>query len=133
MSKFEEKYKKKISISNYANKIYEDPFFSIPLAKAAVNYSVFSSKWDIEEVNEDNILKIIHRESGDSISLSFNSLKDKIEFVKNIYTSQRINQIGKGIDLEKLANSNLKPQTDLNLNTVIKKVINNFKFSESNN
>jgi len=133
MSRLEEKLNKEISISNYANKVYEDPFYRVPLAKAAVNYSVFSSKWDIEEVNEDNILKIIHRDSGDNISLSFNTLKDKIEFVKNIYASQHVNQVGKGIDLEKLANRNIKPKTDSNLNTVVKKVINNFKSSESNN
>ena len=133
MSTSREKSVKEISINQFSNKIYEDPLYRIPLPKAAVNYSIFSSKWDIEEVNEDNILKIIHRESGDSISLSFNTLKDKIEFVKNIYASQHVNQVGKGIDLEKLANSNIKPKTDSNLNTVIKKVINNFKSSESKN
>ena len=82
MSASEEKENKEISISHYAYKVYEDPLFGIPLAKAAVNYSVFLGKWNIEEVNEDNILKIIQRESRDSISLSFNTLKDKIEFVK---------------------------------------------------
>ncbi len=133
MSTLKEKSEKKISINQYSNKIYEDPLYRIPLPKAAVNYSVFSSKWDIEEIDEDNILKIIHRDSGDSISLSFNTLKDKIEFVKNIYASQRVKQVGKGIDLEKLANRNIKPNTDFNFNTVIKKVINNFKSSESKN
>ena len=101
----------KISIGEFSNKVYEDPFYKIPLAKAAVNYSIFSSKWDIEEVKEDNILRIIHRDSGDSISLSFNALKDKIEFVKNIYASQPVKQVGKGIDLEKFANRNIKPKT----------------------
>ena len=133
MSTLEEKSEKKISINQFSNKIYEDPLYGIPLPKAAVNYSVFSSKWDIEEIDEDNILKIIHRDSGDSISLSFNTLKDKIEFVKNIYTSQPVKQVGKGIDLEKLANRNIKPKTDFNFNTVVKKVINNFKSSESKN
>ena len=126
MSTLEEKSEKKISINQYSNKIYEDPLYRIPLPKAAVNYSVFSSKWDIEEIDEDNILKIIHRDSGDSISLSFNSLKDKIEFVKNIYASQHVKQVGKGIDLEKLANRNIKPKTDFNFNTIVKKVIYNF-------
>jgi len=133
MSIHEKEFKSKVSISQFANKVYEDPLYGIPLPKAAVNYSVFSSKWDIEELNEDNILKIIHRESGDSISLSFNTLKDKIEFVKNIYASQPVKQIGKGIDLEKLANRNIKPKNDNYFNSVLKRFIGNFKLSESKN
>ncbi len=133
MSMQEEKCQKEISIGQYSNKIYEDPFYGIPLPKAAVNYAIFSSKWDIEEIDEDNILKIIHRDSGDSISLSFNSITDKIEFAKNIYSSRQVKQVGKGIDLEKLANRNIKPNTNSNFNTIIKKVINNFKSSESKN
>jgi len=133
MSSFESNIKSQISISQYANKIYIDPFYGIPLPKAAVNYSIFSSKWDIEEVNEDNILKIIHRDSGDSISLSFNTYKDKMEFVKNIYTSKHVKQIGNSNKLEVLANRNIKPQRDSYINSVLRKLIRNFKDSESNN
>ncbi len=133
MSMMEVNCKKEISIGQYSNKIYEDPFYGMPLAKAAVNYTIFSSKWDIEDIDEDNILKIIHRDSGDSISLSFNTLTDKIEFAKNIYASRPVKQVGKGIDLEKLANNNIKPNTNTNFNTIIKKIINNFKSSESKN
>jgi len=125
--------KNKISVSQFANKTYEDPFYKMPLPKAAVNYSIFSSRWDIEEIDEDNILKIIHRDSGDSISLSFNSLKDKIEFTKNIYASQHVRQIGKGIDLEKLANLNIKPRFNNYFNSVFKKITNTLKISELNN
>jgi hypothetical protein len=110
MSLSEGNIKNKISISQYANKIYIDPFYGIPMSKAAVNYSIFSSKWDIEEVNEDNI-----------------------EFVKNIYANKTIKQIGTNNHLEKLANRNIKPQKDNYLNSVLKRIINNFKTSESIN
>jgi len=133
MSIIDENCSKEISIEEYSNKVYVDPFYGLPLPKAAVNYTIFSSKWDIEDIGEDNILKIIHRESGDSISLSFNTLTDKIEFVKNIYASQHVKQIGRGIDLEKLANNNIKPNTNTSFNTIIKRIINNFKSSESKN
>ena len=133
MSSIEKNIKSQISISEYANKIYIDPFYGIPLPKAVINYSIFSSKWDIEEVNEDNILKIIHRDSGDSISLSFNTYKDKMEFVKNIYTSRHVKQIGNNNNLEALANRNIKPQRDSYINYVLRKLISNFKDSESNN
>ncbi len=130
---FERNIKSQISISQYANKTYIDPFYGMPLPKAAVNYSIFSSKWDIEEVNEDNILKIIHRDSGDSISLSFNTYIDKMEFVKNIYASKQVKQIGNSNKLEVLANRNIKPQRDSYISSVLRKLISNFKDSESNN
>lgn len=128
-----ENYKSDIKLGMYKNKLYIDPEFGKPLPRAAVNYAIFSSKWDIEEVKEDNVLKIIHRESGDSISLAFNSLKDKIDFVKSIYASQPVKQIGKGMDIEKFANENLKPKSEFYLNSVIKRLVTNSKKDEFKN
>jgi hypothetical protein len=119
MNSTKEKSAFPISINEYDHKVYEDPFYRLPLPKAAVNYAIFSSRWDLEEISEDNILKIIHRDSGDSISLSFNSLKDKIEFVKNIYASQEVKQLGKGLELEKLANRNIKPRVKHYFETIL--------------
>jgi hypothetical protein len=101
-----------ISLSEYAGKLYEDPVYGKEQARVKINYAVFSSKWDIEEIEEDNILRIIHRNSGDSISLSFSNLMDRIEFVKNIYASGHVKQIGKGMNLEQYANLNLKPRQE---------------------
>jgi hypothetical protein len=53
------------------------------------------------------LVKIVHPGSGDSIILSFNTFKDKLAFVQNIYSSQHIKQTGKGHNLESLANLNL--------------------------
>ncbi|HKB85179.1 MAG TPA: hypothetical protein VKD08_03335 [Ignavibacteriaceae bacterium] len=103
-------YSSSINISKYSGKLYVDPEYGKELPKVKINYAIFSSKWDIEEVAEDNILRIVHHESGDSISISFDNIMDRIEFVKNIYASKPVKQIGKGMNLEQYANLNLKPR-----------------------
>lgn len=107
-----------ISLTKYAGKIYEDPVYGKEQPRVKINYAVFSSKWDIEEIDEDNILRIIHRDSGDSISLSFSNIMDRIEFAKNIYASRYVKQVGTGMNLEQYANLNLKPRQDNILNKI---------------
>jgi len=101
-----------ININKYSGKLYVDPVYGKELPKVKIHYAIFSSKWDIEEVPEDNILRIIHHDSGDSISISFENIMDRIEFVKNIYASKPVKQIGKGMNLEKYANLNIKPREE---------------------
>ncbi|HSR17304.1 MAG TPA: hypothetical protein VLM39_04340 [Ignavibacteriaceae bacterium] len=106
------RYKSKVSISQYAGKLYIDPVYGIEQPLMKINYAVFSSRWDIEELPEDYILKIIHRDSGDSIHLAFNSLKDRINFTKLIYASRAVKQVGKGMNLEDYANLHVKPKKE---------------------
>jgi len=101
-----------ININKYSGKLYVDPVYGKELPKVKIHYAIFSSKWDIEEVPEDNILRIIHHDSGDSISISFENIMDRIEFVKNIYASKPVKQIGKGMNLEQYANLNIKPREE---------------------
>ncbi len=96
-----------ISIKEYKNKLYVDPQYGAEQFSATVNYAVFTNRWNIEDLKEDYSIKIIHPGSGDCIILSFNTFKDKLAFIQNIYSSQYIKQIGTGHDLESLANLNL--------------------------
>jgi hypothetical protein len=105
-------YCSSINIKKYSGKLYVDPVYGKELPKVKIHYAIFSSKWDIEEVEEDNILRIIHHDSGDSISISFDNIMDRIEFVKNIYASKPVKQIGRGMNLEQYANLNLKPREE---------------------
>ncbi len=89
-------------------KQYEDPSCDL-INPVSVEYAVFSSEWDIEELKYDNGLKIIHRKSGDSISLGFTTLKDRVEFTKKIFASKKVKQIGGGMNLEQFANTRIKP------------------------
>lgn len=119
--------KEQEEILRYSGKLYIDPEYGVEKPSVTLNYAVFSSKWDIEEVEEDNILKIIHRDTGDSISLSFDNIMERIEFVKNIYASRPVKQVGKGMNLESYANLNLKPQPDTLLDKIRKKVAGNLE------
>ncbi len=101
-----DKNKTDISLKEYENKLYIDPQYGNEHFSSTINYAVFTSKWNIEDVKEDHGVKIVHP-NGDSIVLSFNTFKDKLAFVQNIYSSQHIVQTGKGHDLESLANLNL--------------------------
>lgn len=118
-----EKYKSNISLRGFKNKLYIDPQYGLDHHLAATNYAVFSNEWDIEDVSEDHILKIIHKSSGDTISISFNSLKDKINFVKNIYAAKPVKQVGKGMDIEALANGHLKPAERKSLSGILNKIV----------
>ena len=116
-------FKSDLNLQNYDNKLYIDPQYGEDQPQATINYSIFSSKWDIEDIKEDNIVKIIHRESGDSISLSFKSFKDKVEFAKGIYANNPVRQIGPCFNLELLANVRLKPNSETIINDFFKKII----------
>jgi hypothetical protein len=119
----EEIYKSNLSLSKYKNKLYVDPQYGLDHNSSAVNYAVISGEWDIEDIREDYIVKIIHRSTGAAVALSFNSLRDKINFVKNIYAARPVKQIGKGMELEKLANGHLKPVENKTLTDILSKIV----------
>jgi hypothetical protein len=118
-----ENYKSNINLRNYHQKLYVDPQYGREQHSSVVNYAVFSNEWDIEDLREDYILKIIHRSTGDTISLSFNTLRDKVNFVKNIYAAKPVKQVNKGMDLESLANSHLKPSDRRSFNYILNKIV----------
>ncbi len=119
----EKLYKSNVNLNRYKNKLYVDPHYGLDHQISEVNYAVFSGDWEIEDVREEYVVKMIHKPSGDGISLSFNSLKDKINFVKNIYTARPIKQIGNGMELEKLANSHLKPAPPRSLSGILSRIV----------
>ena len=121
--KKEEIYKSNLSLNRFNNKLYIDPQYGLDHHSSNVNYAVFSSEWDIEDLSEDHSIKFIHRSTGDSFTISFNSLRDKINFVKNIYAAKPIKQIGKGMELEKLANGHLKPSERKSFSGILNKIV----------
>ena len=119
----QEMYKSNLNLNRYKNKLYVDPQYGLDHHLSAVNYAVLSGEWDVEDVREDYVVKLIHRPSGDTISLSFSSLKDKINFVKNIYAARPVKQIGGGMELEKLANNHLKPSESKSLAGFLSRIV----------
>ena len=119
----EEIYKSNVSLNRYKDKLYIDPQYGLDHHSSSVNYAVFSGEWDIEDVREEYMVKMIHRTSGDTVSLSFTSLKDKLNFTKNIYAAKPIKQVGNGMELEKSANGHIKPPVSRSLSGLLSKIV----------
>lgn len=120
-----EQHESNVDISALNGKIFVDPMYEEEEARARINYAVFSSEWDIGEPEEQNTLKIIHRNSNDSITLGFASRNDKIRFANVIYASQKVKQVGPGMNLEVLANQRIKPHPIIT-NVSIGKIVQRF-------
>jgi hypothetical protein len=123
LKQFTEEYKSDISLDLFANKLYIDPQYGNFQPKATINYSVLKGKWEIEDVREDNSIKLINKDSADHIILSFNSLKDKVDFLKGIYAEHPVKQVGNGMKLQELANSNLRPRIENYIDNLIRKIL----------
>jgi hypothetical protein len=104
------KPKSEIDIHEFANKLYVDPQYAKPKELTSINYATLQGKWDIEDVSEDNSIKIIQRSTGDNIVLSFNSFADKVAFANMLYSVDPLRQIGGGFNLEKYINKNILNQ-----------------------
>ena len=98
--------KSNISLREYANKLYVDNQYSELQNQSMLNFVSLTGKWDIEDIGEDYSIKIIQRDTGNYILLSFNSFMDKVTFLKSIYTDKPVKQVGVGFGLEMLANGN---------------------------
>lgn len=104
------KTKSDIDLHEYANKLYIDPLYAKTEEQSAINYATLTGKWDIEDIREDNSIKIIHRSTGDNIVLSFNSFADKVTFAKVLYSVDSVKQVGVGFNLEAFINKNILNQ-----------------------
>jgi len=119
--KIENEYKSNIDLQEFDGKLYIDPLYGEFKPKSVVNYSTLTGKWDIEDVSEENGIKIIQRETGDNIVLSFDSYADKVAFAKILYPIKPVEQIGPGFNLKMYINRNaLNPR--INVKNLLSKV-----------
>lgn len=97
--------------------VFNDPLFSKE-PRSTVNYSVFRGKWefepleDIDETDSDKCA-IQFKPLSDSaeVIIAFKSIKDRVEFMNSIYSSEEMKQVGSGMSLEKFANSKVLKTT----------------------
>ncbi|MGQ9799537.1 MAG: hypothetical protein ACUVRG_09665 [Ignavibacterium sp.] len=97
--------------------VFNDPLFSRE-PRSIVNYSIFRGKWEfelLEDIDEadPNKCAVEFTPLNDKAKLiiAFKSVKDRVEFMNSIYTSQEIKQVGGGMSLEKIANSKIMKTT----------------------
>lgn len=97
--------------------VFQDPLYSRE-RRSVINYAVFRGKWEFEELEdidetqpEKCAIKFYPRSDFSNFSLAFHSLKDRVEFISSVYSDNEMKQIGSGLHLEDLANSNLVKNT----------------------
>jgi hypothetical protein len=97
--------------------VFNDPFYSKE-SRSTVNYSIFRGKWEFElleniEDNEPEKCAIQFNAINDSAKMiiAFKSVKDRVEFMNSLYTTEEMKQLGGGMSLEKLANSKVLKTT----------------------
>ena len=96
-----------INLSEFDNKVYEDPFFGNPVINAEVKFVRVYGDWDMETFTEENdqfVLRLIDnkRTIDQKIELVFPSASDMVTFVNEMYSNQPVKQIGTGMNLEDL-------------------------------
>jgi hypothetical protein len=100
-------YKNNIDLQDFNGKLYIDPEYGEFKPRSVINHAILIGKWNIEDLREDNGIKIIQRETGYNIVLSFESFADKVAFAKILYSSKPVRQIGSGFNLEMYINENV--------------------------
>jgi len=97
--------------------VFNDPLYSRE-PRSTVNYSVFRGKWEfepLEDIDENDADKcaIQFTPLNDSakVIIAFKSIKDQVEFMNSIYSSEEMKQVGSGMSFEKLANSKVLKTT----------------------
>ena len=93
--------------------VFEDPLHTKE-NRSVVNYSIFRGKWEFENIddldeenNEKCAVQFTPTKDSSSVIITFNSLKDRVEFINSIYSDNDLKQIGGGMRLENLANSKI--------------------------
>jgi hypothetical protein len=97
--------------------VFNDPLYSRE-PRSTVNYSVFRGKWEFEPLedideNDSDKCAIQFKPLSDSaeVIIAFKSVKDRVEFMNSIYSSEEMKQVGSGMSLEKFANSKVLKTT----------------------
>ena len=97
--------------------VFNDPLYSRE-PRSTVNYSVFRGKWEFEPLedideNDPDKCAIQFKPLNDSakVIIAFKSMKDQVEFMNSIYSSEEMKQVGSGMSFEKLANSKVLKTT----------------------
>jgi len=113
-------HKDEVEVINREGKkviVFNDPLFSRE-PRSTVNYSMFRGKWEFEPLedideNDSDKCAIQFTPINDSaeVIIAFKSIKDRVEFMNSIYTSDEMKQVGTGMSLEKLANSKVLKTT----------------------
>ena len=97
--------------------VFNDPLYSRE-PRSTVNYSIFRGKWEfepLEDIDENDsdksAIQFTPLSDSAKVIIAFKSIKDRVEFMNSIYSSEEMKQIGTGMSFEKMANSKVLKTT----------------------
>lgn len=97
--------------------VFNDPLYSRE-PRSTVNYSIFRGKWEfepLEDIDENDpdkcAIQFTPLNDSAKVIIAFKSIKDRVEFMNSIYSSEEMKQVGSGMSFEKLANSKVLKTT----------------------
>lgn len=94
-------------ISQYRDKLYIDPFYSVEIPYSNVAWALLKGEWQIDSYTDDyhfEILKITDNKSGQSIEIGFTDKMNQIRFVNEMQTSKPVEQENPGMMFEEIIN-----------------------------
>lgn len=97
--------------------IFNDPLHSRE-SRSVVNYTTFRGRWEFENVDKIDesdprkcAVKFTPIKDGSYLTIAFNSVKDRLEFMNSLYSDSELKQLGGGMNLERFANSKVLKAT----------------------
>lgn len=97
--------------------VFRDPLYSRE-KRAVINYAVFRGKWEFEELDrideeqqEKCAVKFSPETDGSNLTLAFNSISDRVEFMGSIFSDNEMKHVEGESPLTKLANSKVLKTT----------------------
>lgn len=97
--------------------VFNDPLHSRE-PRSTVNYSIFRGKWEfepLEDIDENDpdkcAIQFTPLNDSGKVIIAFKSIKDRVEFMNSIYSSEEMKQVGSGMSFERLANSKVLKTT----------------------
>ncbi len=96
--------------------VFSDPLYSKE-KRSVINYTIFRGGWEFENIDdidddpEKCAVKFVPKKDNSNFTITFKSLKDRVEFFDSIYSDNQMKQVGTGMSLEKIANSKVMKTT----------------------
>lgn len=93
--------------------VFNDPLHSKE-SRSVVNFTTFRGRWEFENIDKFDdsdprkcAVKFTPVKDGSHLTIAFNSVNDRLEFMNSLYSDSELRQLGGGMNLERFANSKI--------------------------
>lgn len=114
-----------LDLSEFDNKLYDDPVYSKELETSHIVYANFRGDWVIDSYSDDydmQILKFTDNKSGQSFELAFPDAVNKMKFANELYSTEPLKQENSGLAVSDIASHNelKKKSSSLSVKSIVK-------------